>query len=164
VAANQPGELIVRSDSSFSGYWKNPEKTAETLRNGWVHTGDVATRDEDGYIYIVDRKKEMIVSGGVNIYPAEVETVLYTHPDVLQAAVIGVPDEHWGEAVKAVVELREGAQATEQDIIEFCKERLASYKKPKSVDFVKGLVGTSGKVAKRELRERYWQGRARRVN
>ena len=164
VGPNQPGELIVKSESSFSGYWKNPEKTAETLKNGWVYSGDVATRDEDGYIYIVDRKKEMIVSGGVNIYPAEVEAVLYTHPAVLQAAVIGVPDEHWGEAVKAVVELREGMHATEQQIIDFCKERLASFKKPKSVDFVKGLVGTSGKVAKRELRERYWQGRSRRVN
>jgi len=163
-ATNEPGEMIVRSASTISGYWKMPEKTAETIREGWVYTGDIGYRDEDGYIYIVDRKKEMIVTGGVNVYPAEVEAVLYTHPAILQAAVIGVPDPHWGEAVKAVVELREGAQATESEIIEFCRERLASFKKPKSVDFAKGLVSTSGKIAKRELRERYWKGHARRVN
>lgn len=161
---NEPGEMIVRSASTISGYWKMPEKTAETIREGWVYTGDVGYRDRDGYIYIIDRKKEMIVTGGVNVYPAEIEAVLYTHPAILQAAVIGVPDPHWGEAVKAVVELREGAQATEAEIIEFCRERLASFKKPKSVDFAKGLVSTSGKIAKRELRERYWKGHARRVN
>ena len=165
VPPNEPGELIVRSDSSISGYWKMPEKTAETIRDGWVFTGDVARRDEDGYIYIADRKKEMIVSGGVNIFPAEIEAVLYTHPAVLQAAVIGVPDEHWGEAVKAVIELREGARATEEEIIEFCRERLASYKKPKSVEFVEHLpVSSSAKVVKRELRERYWEGHERRVH
>jgi acyl-CoA synthetase (AMP-forming)/AMP-acid ligase II len=165
VPVNEPGELIVRSDSSISGYWKMPEKTAETIRDGWVFTGDVAYRDEDGYIYIADRKKEMIISGGMNIYPAEIEAVLYAHPAVAQAAVIGVPDERWGEAVKAVIELREGARATEDEIIEFCRERLASYKKPKSVDFVERIpVGGSGKVAKRELRERYWKGGERRVH
>jgi acyl-CoA synthetase (AMP-forming)/AMP-acid ligase II len=164
LGPNQPGELTVKSESTFSGYWQMPEKTAETIRNGWVYTGDVAYRDEDGYIYIVDRKKEMIISGGINIYPAEIEAVLYTHPAIVQAAVIGVPDPHWGEAVKAIVELAPGAQASEADIIEYCRERLASYKKPKSVDFVQGLVSTSGKIAKRELREKYWKGQARRVH
>lgn len=164
VAPNEHGELIVRSDSSVSGYWKMPEKTAETIRDGWVYTGDVAYRDEDGYIFVADRKKEMIVSGGMNIYPAEIETVLYTHPAVAQAAVIGVPDERWGEAVKAIIELKQGAHATEEQIIDYCRERLASYKKPKSVDFVERLpISSSGKVAKRELRERFWQGRERRV-
>lgn len=164
VAQGELGEMIVKCGSTVSGYWKNPEKTAETIRDGWVYTGDVAYRDEDGYLYIADRKKEMIISGGMNIYPAEIETVLYTHPAIAQAAVIGVPDEHWGEAVKAVVELKKGAQASAEQIIEFCRERLASYKKPKTVDFVDSLpVSSSGKVAKRELRERYWQGRERRV-
>lgn len=164
VAPNELGELIVKTDSAISGYWKMPEQTAETIRDGWVYTGDVAYRDEDGYLYVADRKKEMIVSGGMNIYPAEIETVLYTHPAVAQVAVIGVPDEHWGEAVKAVIELKQGARATEEQIIDYCRERLASYKKPKSVDFVERLpISSSGKVAKRELRERYWQGRKRRV-
>lgn len=164
VAANEVGEMTVSSPASFSGYWKMPEKTAETIRNGWVYTGDMAYRDEDGYIYIADRKKEMIVSGGMNIYPAEIETVLFTHPAVAQAAVIGVPDDHWGEAVKAIIELKPGASATEDEIIEFCRQHLASYKKPKSVDFLDRIpVGSSGKVAKKELREPYWQGRERRV-
>lgn len=164
VAPYELGELIVKCDSLSSGYWKMPEKTAETFRNGWVFTGDVGYRDADGYIYIADRKKDMIVSGGMNIYPAEIETVLYTHPAVAQAAVIGVPDDHWGEAVKAVIELKKGAQATEQQIIEFCRGYLGSYKKPKSVDFVESLpVSSGGKVVKRELREQYWQGRERRV-
>lgn len=164
VPPKELGELIVKSDSSFSGYWKMAEMTAETIRDGWVFTGDVGYRDEDGYIYIVDRKKEMIVSGGMNVYPAEIETVLYMHPAVAQAAVIGVPDDHWGEAVKAVIELKKGAQATEEQIIDFCRERLTGYKKPKSVDFVESLpVSSSGKVAKQELRERYWQSRERRV-
>jgi len=164
VGTNVPGEMIVKVESAISGYWKMPEKTAETIRGGWVYTGDVAYRDEEGYIYVVDRKKEMIVSGGMNIYPAEIETVLYMHPAVAQAAVIGVPDDRWGEAVKAIIELKKGTSATEEELIEFCRERLASYKKPKSVDFVDSMpIGSSAKLAKRELRERYWQGRDRRV-
>ncbi|MCC6474396.1 MAG: AMP-binding protein, partial [Burkholderiales bacterium] len=126
VAPYELGELIVRSESSFSGYWKNPEQTAATIRDGWVYCGDMAYRDADGYIFIADRKKEMIVSGGVNIYPAEIEAVLYAHPAVAQAAVIGVPDERWGEAVKALVELKKGARATAEEIIDHCRERLAA--------------------------------------
>ena len=163
MTRGESGALWLRAESAAKYYWNKPEKTAETIRDGWVYTGDVAYRDEDGYIFIADRKKEMIVSGGMNIYPAEIEAVLHAHPAVAHAAVIGVPDDHWGEAVKAVIELKEGAQASEQQIIDFCKDYLASYKKPKSVDFVTGLVGTSGKVAKRDLREAYWKGRERRV-
>lgn len=164
LGANQAGEMIVKVDSAISGYWKMPEKTAETIRDGWVYTGDVAYKDEDGYIYVVDRKKEMIVSGGMNVYPAEIETALYMHPAVAQVAVIGVPDDRWGEAVKAIIELRKGEHATEEEILKFCQERLAAYKKPKSVEFVDSIpVGSSGKVVKRELRERYWQGHERRV-
>jgi acyl-CoA synthetase (AMP-forming)/AMP-acid ligase II len=138
--------------------------TAQTIRDGWVVTGDIAYQDDDGYLYIADRKKDMIVSGGMNIYPAEVEAVIYRHPAVAQVAVIGVPDERWGEAVKAVIELKQGAKATEQEIIDFCKQHLASQKKPKSVDFVDALpVTNAGKVSKKEIRDQYWQGRERRV-
>jgi long-chain acyl-CoA synthetase len=158
------GELIVKSEATVSGYWKNPEMTALTIRDGWVYTGDIAYRDEEGYIYIADRKKDMIVSGGMNIYPAEVEAAIYKHPSVAQVAVIGVPDDRWGEAVKAVIELKKGAKATEEEIIDFCRQHLASQKKPKSIDFVDALpVSNSGKVSKAEIRERYWQGRERRV-
>ena len=164
VRPGEVGEIIARSDWNMIGYWNQPELTEQTIRKGWLYTGDMATVDEDGYIYIVDRKKDMIISGGENIYPREVEEVLYRHPAVLEAAVIGVPDDKWGESVKAVVVLKSGASATEAEIIEHCKAGLASYKKPKSVDFVQVLPKTpSGKVLKRDLRERYWQGRERRV-
>lgn len=164
VKRGEHGELMVKSDATVSGYFKNPEMTAQTIRDGWVITGDIAYQDEEGYVYIADRKKDMIVSGGMNIYPAEVEAVLYKHPAVAQVAVIGVPDERWGEAVKAVVELKKGAKATETELIEFCKQHLASQKKPKSVDFVDALpVTNAGKVSKKEIREKYWQGRERKV-
>ena len=147
------------------GYWKDPELTADTLRNGWVYTRDMATVDEDGYIYIVDRKSDMIISGGFNIYPSEVESALHTHPAVFEAAAVAVPDEQWGESVKAVVVLRPGMQATREEIIEHCKSRLASFKKPKSVDFVSELPKNPyGKVVRRVLRERYWEGQGRLVH
>jgi acyl-CoA synthetase (AMP-forming)/AMP-acid ligase II len=121
--------------------------------------------DEEGYIFIVDRRKDMIISGGENIYPREVEEVLYTHPSILEAAVIGVPDEQWGESVKAIVVLREGEGVSEQEIIDFCKKNMASYKKPKSVEFVDALPRNPvGKVLKKELREKYWKGYDRRVS
>jgi acyl-CoA synthetase (AMP-forming)/AMP-acid ligase II len=164
VPHGEVGEIIVRSDLNMSGYWNNPEATAEAIRDGWLHTGDMATMDDAGYIYIVDRKKDMIVSGGENIYPREVEEELYAHPAVLEAAVIGVPDPVWGESVKALVVLKKDARTSEEELIEHCKTHLASYKKPKSVEFRKELPKTpSGKILKRVLREKYWADHDRRV-
>ena len=158
------GELVCRSELNMSGYWANPAATAEAIRDGWLYTGDMATVDEDGYLYIVDRKKDMLISGGENIYPREVEEVLYTHEAVLEAAVIGVPDPVWGEAVKALVVLKQRARASAEELIEHCKAHLASYKKPKSVEFRKELPKTpSGKILKRALREKYWAGQRRSV-
>ncbi|GIU93381.1 MAG: acyl-CoA synthetase [Acidimicrobiia bacterium] len=158
------GEIVVRSEANMIRYWRRPEETATTLRDGWMWTGDLATWDEDGFIYIVDRKKEMIISGGENIYPAQVEAAIYRHPAVLECAVIGVPDDTWGESVKAIVVLKSGMSATEQDIIDVVKSQLASYMKPRSVDFVPSLPkGPTGKILKQELRAPYWEGRARSV-
>lgn len=150
------GEIIVKSDAVTCGYWKKPEETERALKGGWFHTGDMGYLDEDRYLYIVDRKKDMIISGGENIYSAEVENVLYMHPAISEAAVIGVPHEKWVETVKAIVVLKPGAKATEEEIIEFCKQNLASYKKPTSVEFVAEIPKTaSGKVLKWKLREIY---------
>ena len=158
------GEIVVRGEVVMKGYWRNPEATAETMRGGWLHTGDLGIMDERGYVYILDRAKDMIISGGENIYSREIEDVIIKHPAVYEVAVIGVPDEKWGEAVKAIVSLREGKKATDEEIINFCKEHLASYKKPKSVDFIEAIPKNPyGKVLKRELREKYWAGEARRV-
>ena len=152
----QVGEIIGRGDNVMKGYWRLPEATQETLRNGWLHSGDLGLFTDDGEVYVVDRKKDMILSGDENIYPAEVEEVLYSHPSILEAAVIGVPDAKWGETVKAIVALKEGARATAAEIIEYCKGRLSSYKKPTSVDFVDRLPrNPSGKVLKTELRKPY---------
>ncbi len=165
VAVGEVGEIIAHSDRMMQGYWQMPQATAETIVGGWLRTGDLARRDEDGYIYIVDRKKDMIISGAENIYSREVEEVLYMHPAVLEAAVIGVPDAKWGETVKALVVLKPGASASEGDIVEFCKKNLASYKKPRSVEFWASLPKTgSGKIMKNEIREKYWQGHTRRVH
>jgi len=148
------GEIIVRSESMMKGYWNMPEETEKKLRNGWLYTGDLGKMDEDGYVYIVERKNDMIISGGVNIYPREIEEVLYKHPAVSEVCVIGVPDEHWGEVPKAVIVLKEGATATEEEIIKFCGEHLAGYKKPKSVEFWKELPKSpQGKILKKEIRE-----------
>lgn len=148
------GELVVRGDSVMKGYWDMPEETAVSMRGGWQHTGDLCKVDEDGFLYYVDRKKDMIKSGGENVYSKEVEEVLYTHPDILEAAIIGIPDEKWGEMVKAVVVLREGKQATEKDVIAFSKNRLAGFKCPKSVVFMDTLPKTAmGKVDKTNLRK-----------
>ncbi len=156
VAPGEIGEIIQKGTHVMKGYWNLPEATRETLRDGWLHTGDLARVDEDGYIYIVDRKKDMIISGGENIYPAEIEQVLYSYPKILEAAVIGTPDEKWGETVKAVVVLKPALQASEQEIIDFCKSHMASYKKPTSVEFVSALPrNPSGKVLKTELRRQF---------
>ncbi len=154
----QVGEIIVKGDTITPGYWKLPDETEKAIKDGWLYTGDLAVMDEEGYIQIVDRKKDMIITGGENVYSTEVENVLYMHPAILEAAVIGVPDEHWGEAVKAVVVLKEGHSATEQEIIAFCKKHLAHYKAPKSIDFVNALPKTgSGKIYKKGIREIYWK-------
>jgi acyl-CoA synthetase (AMP-forming)/AMP-acid ligase II len=164
VKPGEIGEIVARGANVMMGYWKNPELTAQALRGGWLHTGDMATMDEDGYIYIVDRKHDMIISGGENVYPREVEEVLFKHPAVLEAAVVGVPDPTWGEAVKAVVVLKPGAVAAEEEIMLLCKKHLAGYKKPKSVEFVSSLPKTPiGKILRRAVREKYWQGRERKI-
>jgi fatty-acyl-CoA synthase len=152
------GEIVARGDGVMEGYWKQPEATAEAMRGGWFHTGDMATWNEDGYILIVDRKKDIIVSGGENISSLEVEKTLLAHPAVLEAAVIPVPDEKWGEVPKALVVLRDGTQASEAELIEFCRAHLAHYKCPGSIEFSAILPKTgTGKVLKRELRKKYWQ-------
>lgn len=158
------GEIIVKSKGVLKEWWHKPEETAETIVNGWVHTGDMGRYDETGYIYIVDRKRDMIVSGGENVYPREVEEILYQHPAVHEAAVFGIPDEYWVEKVHAAIVLREGAKVAAGEIIEFCKARLARYKAPKSVEFRETLPKTpSGKILKRELRDKYYVGRERKV-
>ena len=149
----QVGEIIVRGSTVTPGYWNRPEETARTIRNGWLYTGDLAVMDREGYVNIVDRKKDMIVTGGENVYSTEVENVLYCHPDVLEAAVVGVPDSHWGETVKAFVVLREGRMGNEADIISHCRQRLAGYKTPRTVAFLDTLPRTgSGKIYKKGLR------------
>ncbi len=159
------GEIVYRGQNLMAGYWRRPDATDEAMRGGWFHTGDAGTMDEDGFIFIKDRIKDMIVSGGENIYPAEVEAVLAGHPDVLDVAVIGVPDESWGEAVKAIAVTREGSPLTADALIEWCRDKLAGYKRPRSVDFAEALPrNPSGKLLKRELRKAYWQGRERNVN
>jgi acyl-CoA synthetase (AMP-forming)/AMP-acid ligase II len=164
LPAGAVGEIAVRGPQLMRGYWNLPEATAEALRDGWMHTGDAGVVDDEGYVFVQDRTKDMIVSGGENVYPREVEDVLYGHPAVAEAAVIGVPDARWGEAVKAVVVARPGHAVDADELMRFCDGKLAGYKRPRSVDFVDALPrNPSGKVLKRELRERYWTGHARRV-
>jgi len=155
---NVPGEIVVKGDQVLTGYWNNEKATKESFIDGWFRTGDVGRWDENGYLYIVDRKKDMILTGGENVYPREVEEVLYTHPAIVEAAVIGIPDPKWGESVVAVLHVRDSEPAP-AEIIAFCKERIASYKKPRFVAFVAELPkNASGKVLKRELRARIADG------
>jgi acyl-CoA synthetase (AMP-forming)/AMP-acid ligase II len=148
----------------MQGYYKQPEKTAQTIIDSWLHTGDVGHLDNEGFLHITDRKRDVIISGGFNVYPSEVEQVLWTHAAVLDCAVIGVPDDRWGEAVKAVVELKPGAQASADELISLCKAKLGSVKAPKSVDFVNQLPRSPvGKVLKKDIREPYWRGVSRRI-
>jgi acyl-CoA synthetase (AMP-forming)/AMP-acid ligase II len=159
------GEIIMQGPMVMKGYYNRPEATAEAIRDGWFHSGDAGYLDEDGYLYIHDRVKDMIVSGGENVYPAEVESVLFAHDAVADVAVIGVPDERWGEAVKAVVVQAMDADVDEQTLIDFCKGRIAGFKCPRSVDFVEALPrNPTGKILKRELREPYWEGYERQVH
>lgn len=164
VAAGETGELLIRSSTTMMGYWNQPEKTAETLIEGWLHTGDAGYVDEEGFFYIRDRVKDMIVSGGENIYPAEIENVLFSHPGIQDVAVIAVPDDKFGEAALAVCVLKPDTQASSDELIAFCRERLASYKTPRRYDFVNEIPrNPSGKVLKRVIREPYWQNTERRV-
>lgn len=164
AGAGEAGEILIRSDAGMREYWKDPEMTASVFIDGWIRTGDIGRMDEDGYLYLVDRKQEMIISGGFNLYPREMEQVIESHPAVLEVCVIGVPDDEWGEAVKAVVVLREGERASAEEIIELCRQRLGRYKKPRSVEFVSELPkNAAGKLLRRVLRESYWVGRERKI-
>jgi fatty-acyl-CoA synthase len=160
------GEIVTRSAANMLHYWKLPEATAKTLTaDGWVHTGDAASMDEDGYVYIQDRIKDMIITGGENVYPAEVESAIYGHPDVAEVAVIGVPDAKWGEAVKACVVARPGHTVDADSVIQWARERIAGFKAPKSVDVIAEMPrNPTGKLLRRSLREPYWAGLERRVN
>jgi acyl-CoA synthetase (AMP-forming)/AMP-acid ligase II len=158
------GEICVSGDLVMKGYYNAPERTAETIVDGWLHTGDLGHIDSDGYLHITDRKKDVIITGGFNVYPSEVEQVIWDHPAVRDCAVIGVPDEQWGEAVTAIVELRGGLQASAGELIALCKERLGAVKAPKSVEFVDLLPRSPvGKVLKKDLREPYWRHTGRKV-
>ncbi len=154
MPVGEAGELVVRGPQVMKGYWNRPEETAMTLRNGWLHTGDIARMDEEGYFYIVDRKKDMILASGFNIYPREVEEVLFRHPKVKEVAVIGVPHPYRGETVKAFVVPKEGETLTAEEIIQFCRQNMAKFKCPTEVEFRKELPKTFvGKVLRRVLRE-----------
>jgi len=164
VPTGQIGEVIVRGDNVMKGYWNAPELTKDTIRNGWLHTRDMGRFDEDGYLYLVDRKSDMIITGGFNVYPTEVENVLYRHPAVYEVAVVSIPDPKWGEAIKAAVVLRPGTSATAEELIEFCRQTLAHYKAPKSIDFLSELPKSAvGKILRRVIREPYWEKADRRI-
>jgi len=164
LKTGEVGEIVVKTHQGMIGYWKAPELTQETIRDGWIHTRDMGYLDDQEYLFLVDRKSDMIITGGFNVYPREVEEVLYQHPAVLEAAVVGVPDATWGEAIKAFVVLRSGQAATEVELIDFCRGRLASYKKPKSVEFVETLPKSAvGKVVRRVLKAPYWEGKDRSI-
>jgi acyl-CoA synthetase (AMP-forming)/AMP-acid ligase II len=158
------GEIISRSPGNTVGYWNNTEATRAALRGGWMHTGDLGYFDENGYLFVADRLKDMVVSGGENVYPREVEDVIYEHPDVYEVAVIGVPDDKWGERVHAVVTPRPGADPSAESVIEHCRQRLAGYKVPKTVEFLAELPkNPTGKILKRVLRDEYWEHHNRNV-
>ncbi|WP_374724672.1 AMP-binding enzyme [Calidifontibacillus erzurumensis] len=165
VPTGTVGEIVTRGPHMMKGYWKMEEETEETIRNGWLHTGDMAYQDEAGYIYLVDRKKDMIISGGFNVHTTVVEKALYEHPSVRQATVIGVPDEKWGEAVKAFVVADPATRVSEEELIQFCKQRLSKYEVPKSIEFVASLPLTAyGKIYKKALRVPFWANKERQIN
>jgi len=156
VPPNTLGEIVLRGPKVFKGYWKNPQATAEAIKNGWFHTGDLGTMDEEGYLYIVDRKKDIIISGGENIASLEVERVIYELPQVLETAVVGIPHPKWQEIPKAFVALKKGETLTPEEIIAHCSKRLAKFKVPKEIEFIDALPrNPSGKVLKRQLREKH---------
>jgi long-chain acyl-CoA synthetase len=153
MPVGEPGEIVIRGPQVMKGYWRKPEETARVLRRGWLHTGDIARCDADGFFYIVDRKKDLIIAGGFNIYPRDVEEVLFEHPQIKEAVVVGVPDRYRGETVKAFVVVKEGEPASPEEITQFCRERLASYKVPRLIEFRDSLPKSGvGKYLRRELR------------
>ncbi|MBI3684667.1 MAG: long-chain fatty acid--CoA ligase [Acidobacteria bacterium] len=164
--AGESGEIIARGQNIMKGYWNQPEETARVIRNGWLHTGDIGQQDEAGFFYIVDRAKDMIVTGGENVYSTEVEAAIYEHPAIKEAAVIGVPDPQWGEMVTACVVVKDGAALTAEELVTHCRARLANYKLPRRVEFYPHELPKSGtgKILKRALREPFWKGRARAVS
>jgi acyl-CoA synthetase (AMP-forming)/AMP-acid ligase II len=165
VGVGTMGEICFSTKGMPNRYWKKPEETAETFKNGWFHTGDMGKMDEEGYVYILDRKKDIIISGAENISAREVENIIYTHPAVLECAVIGVPNEKWGEEVKAIIVLKQGMKVTLEEIIEYCQSRMAGYKRPRTAEVWDELPkNPSGKILKRQMRERYWIGQTRRVH
>jgi acyl-CoA synthetase (AMP-forming)/AMP-acid ligase II len=160
----QIGELVVRSGNVMKGYYKNSEATDEVSRFGWHHTGDIGFRDRDGFFRLIDRARDVIITGGLNVFPSEIEQVLWSHPAVQDCAVVGIPDEKWGEAVTAVVELKPQAVVDEAELIVFCKERLGSVKSPKSVRVWEQLPRSAvGKILRREVRQAFWTDQARRI-
>jgi acyl-CoA synthetase (AMP-forming)/AMP-acid ligase II len=164
VPAETPGEIVVRSNQVMKGYFKNEEETRRALAGGWYHTADIGIKDTDGYIYLIDRKRDIIISGGFNIFPSEVEKVIVSHPSVQDCAVVGVPDENWGEAVKAVIEAKTDHCIDIQEMVKFCKDKLSAFKVPKSFDIVDVLPrSAAGKVLRREVRAPYWIGRTRQI-
>lgn len=164
VPTGDVGEIVIQSGFVMKGYWNRPEATEDAIRNGFFHTGDAGYFDEDGFLFIHDRVKDMIVSGGENVYPAEVENAIFGHPDIADVAVIGIPDEKWGEAVKAIIVAKEGTNPTAESVIAWARERIAGYKCPKSVDYIEALPrNPSGKILRKDLREPYWAGQERRV-
>ena len=165
MPTGEVGEIVIKSDFIMKGYWNRPEATQDAIRNDFFYTGDAGYFDADGFLYIHDRVKDMIISGGENIYPAEVENAVFAHPDIADAAVIGVPDEKWGESVKAIVVTKPDTNPSPEEIIAFTKERIAGYKCPKSIDFIEALPrNPSGKVLRKDLREKYWEDTDRRVS
>ena len=165
VAVNDEGEVLARTNHVLEGYWEQPEATAAAIVDGWFHTGDGGAVDDEGYVSISDRKKDVIISGGENVSSIEVEDCLFSHPAVAEVAVIGVPDEKWGETVMALVVLAAGAEATEQELIEHCRSNLAHFKCPTKIELRDALARTAtGKLQKFKLRAPYWEGRERQVN
>lgn len=165
TAVGEVGQFVAKGPNIMKGYWNLPEETANALRDGWYYTGDLGYRDKDNYFYVVDRAKDMIITGGENVYSVEVEQTISQIPEVLECAVIGVPDEMWGEAIMAVVALKKANSITEEEIIAYMRQKLANYKVPKSVEFVAELPKSgAGKILKRHLRDQYWLKQERRVN
>jgi len=160
------GEIVVRGDNVMMGYWERPEETAKAIIDGWMHTGDGGYMDENGFVYVVDRVKDMIISGGENVYSVEVENAICQHPAVAQCAVIAIPDDRWGELVHAVVATKPGAKLSANELIEFCKTLIAGYKCPRSVEIGETPLPLSGagKILKRDLRKPFWENRQRRVS